>query len=458
MISVVEERKRKNIKSREKKPGVKRRKKDEFSRTKRRVLTRRGVVWLGQTCNLRCHFCYFLDRVSIKEHPEHPFMSLEKAKKMCFTLVDFYKNNAIDIQGGEPTIYPHIYELVRYCSEIGLLPTLITNALVLSRRKSCERLKESGIRDLLISIHGLKDTYDQTVGVPGAHAKQMRALEHLQELAIPFRFNCVLTKMTLPQLNQIADLARQTKCRVVNFIAFNPFEDQQKQGKRSRDNVPRYSQVKPFLTEALDLLAEAGIESNVRYFPLCMVEDRHRKVVYNFQQLPYDIHEWDYASWSWTGMVSQRTKEGDTSSVISLEEATYQPLSYPGPLKHAASAAKRLVLRFPRLREPAEALHRKLSRAVHQNRFSADKGEYLHQLYRANGIMRATRHCNYLYSSQCKRCAVRQICDGFHGDYAAIFGTDEATPISSEIEVSDPLYYISEQEKVVEVEDYEWAL
>ena len=72
--------------------------------------------------------------------------------------------------------------------------------------------------------------------------------------------------------------------------------------------------------------------------------------------------------------------------------------------------------------------------------------------------MRATRHCNYLYSSQCKRCAVRQICDGFHGDYAAIFGTDEATPISSEIEVSDPLYYISEQEKVVEVEDYDWAL
>ena len=385
-------------------------------------------------------------------------MSLEKAKKICLALAEFYKNKAIDIQGGEPTIYPHIYELVSYCNEIGLLPTLITNALVLSRRKSCERLKESGIRDLLVSVHGLKETYDQTVGVPGAHAKQMLALEQLQKLDIPFRFNCVLTKMTLPQLNQIADLAVQTNCRVVNSIAFNPFADQQQQGKRSRENVPRYSEVRPFLSEALDLLEEAGIESNVRYFPLCMVEDRHKKTVYNFQQLPYDIHEWDYASWSWTGLVSQRTKAGDTSPVISLEESTYQPLSYPGPLKYAAGAAKKVVLRFPRLREPAEALHRKLSLTVHRNRLRTDNGEYLHHLYRANGIMRATRHCNYLYSPQCKRCDLRQICDGFHGDYAAIFGTDEAKPICSETKVSNPLYYISEQKKIVEAEDYGWAL
>ena len=86
-------------------------------------------MWLGQTCNIRCHFCYFLDRINATDHPEHPFMTIDKAKQICSTLVDFYGNNAIDIQGGEPTLYRHINELVEHCRKIGLLPTLITNAI-----------------------------------------------------------------------------------------------------------------------------------------------------------------------------------------------------------------------------------------------------------------------------------------------------------------------------------------
>ncbi len=89
-----------------------------------RKLTRRGILWLGLTCNLRCHFCYFLDRIEDPAYPEHAFMSLEKAKAICRTLVDTYGNKSIDIQGGEPTVYPSIYQLVEYCARIGLSPTI----------------------------------------------------------------------------------------------------------------------------------------------------------------------------------------------------------------------------------------------------------------------------------------------------------------------------------------------
>ena len=47
----------------------------------RRVLTRRGIISLGQTCNLQCYFCYFRDRRSDANHPEHEFMSMEKAER-----------------------------------------------------------------------------------------------------------------------------------------------------------------------------------------------------------------------------------------------------------------------------------------------------------------------------------------------------------------------------------------
>ncbi|MBL7202909.1 MAG: radical SAM protein [Desulfobacteraceae bacterium] len=392
-----------------------------IEKTTRRILTRRGVLWLGQTCNLRCHFCYFLDRVRAKNHPEHPFMNLDKAKQICSTLVDTYGNNSIDIQGGEPTIHPDINALVRHCRDIGLMPTLITNAIVLSRKEKCQRLRDAGIRDMLISVNGLGETYDTISGVRNGHKRQMAALDNLRETGIPFRFNCVLAKSILPDLTEVARLAIESGARVMNFIAFNPFEDQQKNG-RSFENVPSYMEVSGPLTNSLDLFIHAGVECNVRYYPPCMVEDRYRKYLYNFQQLPYDLHEWDYASWSWTGQQPQRMRDGHVTPVVSLREANTWSRQFGNREEY----------------------------------MEADIG--IDDEYRHSAFIRAREHCAYQYAPQCGTCSVKNICDGFHGDYASLFSADEAHPVDLGGEVDDPLYYIREQEKVVEEEDWDWAL
>ncbi len=281
--------------------------------TQEKLLTRRGVMWLGQTCNIRCHFCYFLDRINDKEHPEHAFMDLDKAKAICHDLRYKYGNTSIDIQGGEPLIWHHIYDLISYCKEIGLYPTLITNGIPLFKKQVVQRLKDAGLRDLLISVHALGPNYDDIVGMQGGSEKQLVGIENCRELGVPFRFNAVLSMKAIPQYEDIARLAVEKGARAVNFLAFNPFEDQAKEGKRSIENVPSYSQVAAALNKALDILDAANIEANVRYFPICMVEPRHRKSIYNFQQLPYDSHEWDYDSWTWTGDQPQRMKWGDPS-------------------------------------------------------------------------------------------------------------------------------------------------
>jgi hypothetical protein len=48
---------------------------------------------------------------------------------------------------------------------------------------------------------------------------------------------------------------------------------------------------------------------------------------------------------------------------------------------------------------------------------------------------------------------VKAICDGFHGDYAELFGSAEARPIHLGRKVSNPLYYIKEQVKIYEPEE-----
>ncbi len=411
-----------------------------FSHTTRRSITRRGVIWLGQTCNLRCQFCYFIDKINDKNNPEHPFMGLDKAKEICSTLVNYYGNNAVDIQGGEPTLYKGIYNLIAHCRDIGLLPTLITNGLLLDDIKKCQKFKNAGLRDFLISIHGLDDVYDSIVGVKGAGKRQIKAVKNFQQIGVPFRINCVVSKSVINQLPYIAELAILTQARVVNFIAFNPFADQAKGGKRSCANVPQYSEIKTSLSTALDMLEKHDIEANVRYFPLCLLEEHQRKFIYNFQQLSYDIHEWDFASWNWTGLKPQRTKEGNISPPLPLSSSRWM-LYLKKPAKY-----------FANLPTVGPILYKT------QQLLTSPKISSSTKLYRQIALNHSQIHCRYVYGKKCKKCKIKDICDGFHGDYADIFGTEDVQPVALDMKITNPLYYIFKQKKIVESEDVDWAL
>lgn len=412
-------------------------------KTKKRVLSQRAVMWLGQTCNLRCYFCYFLNRIADSKHPEHDFMSIEKSKEICSKLRYHYGCTAIDIQGGEPTIYPGILDLIKHCREIGLIPTLITNGLHLAKPGVLEKFKEAGIRDFLVSLHGIGDIHDEVVCRKGAYEKIITAIERMAELGIPFRFNCTMSKPVVPIMPQIAEKAIMYGANAVNFIAFNPFEDQET-GIRTHDNVAKYGEIKPKLTEAMDKLDAAGIEVNVRYLPLCFAEQRHRKNFYNFQQLPYDHHEWDYQSWLWTGMQPQRQDETELVPVFRI-----------------GRGSRRIYCQDPhKLRDwHRDTIQGKLFFAVQRTvgvLEQAIRGKDF--VYRREAQMRAKNDLHYQYHEACSQCHVKGICDGFHGDYANLYGTDEAKPITDVPKTEDPLFFINDQDKVVEHEDKSWAL
>ncbi len=416
-----------------------------LKKTKKRVITRRGVLWLGQTCNQRCYFCYFINRIEDRNHPEHAFMTLDKAKQICKTLREVYGNTAIDIQGGEPTIHKNILELTQYCHDIGLYPTLITNGLVLAKPGEVAKYRDAGVRDFLVSLHGIGDAHDEVVGVKGAYDKIIRAIESMREEGVPFRFNCTMTKPIVPVIPQVAQHAIDYGANAVNFIAFNPFGDQQT-GHRRSDTVARYSEVAETLTKALDMLEEAQIETNVRYLPYCIGEARHRKSFYNFQQLSYDTHEWDYQSWAWTMLRPQMMQPGPLMP----------PFMLGGPYGRVLQQVDPIYVRDHAQRNPIKQGIKFAGQRVLSKIMQTVRGKDV--IYREEAMVRASKNCQYKYHDACKKCAARKICDGFHGDYADFFGTEEAVPIADIPETNDPLFYIKNQEKVVEPEDESWAL
>ncbi len=261
-----------------------------------RALTRRGVLWIGLMCNLRCIFCYDKQFKHKKILKWIPFDAEKGIKPVLSKFKFFYKNNHVDIMGGEPTLYPEIFQLLNYCKTIDLDVTIITHALKLSKIETVKKYKDAGINDFLISFHGLDKVANNLFGIDKLDITkyQLKALENLAECNIPFRFNVILTKYNLEQLAKIAEICLQFGGSVINFINFNPYFEWSK-----ISNIPfqvKVTEVASRLKDIIKFCNTNGLEINVRYVPFCVMKG-YEAHIYTDYQLPYDVHEWDFNSW-----------------------------------------------------------------------------------------------------------------------------------------------------------------
>jgi len=103
---------------------------------------------------------------------------------------------------------------------------------------------------------------------------------------------------------------------------------------------------------------------------------------------------------------------------------------------------------FPRLRHivmrGSEQVLIRLANLMRQSHQSQNREQSYREFARA-----MARGTGYIYGPGCHRCDAATICDGLHGDYAALFGTEEVRPIKLGFRVTDPTWYIRQQSKTV---------
>jgi MoaA/NifB/PqqE/SkfB family radical SAM enzyme len=256
-----------------------------------RQLTRRGVLWVGLHCNVRCKFCYD-ENVPAAQKEWVPLDQIEQAFEKFGRV---YGNEYVDLMGGEPTLHPKINEIVRGARRAGLKPTIITHGMGLERVDAVREFKAAGIHDFLVSIHAVGDLANSIHGAGSDNfGRQIRGLRNLREAGIPFRFNCTVIRDNLEHLPSVARLAVSEGARVLNFLTFNPYFEW-----AEMVDIPfqaRHSEAANYLREGIRVCEAGGVECNVRYMPLCTLRGFEKNVFTGFQ-LPYDTHEWDYNSW-----------------------------------------------------------------------------------------------------------------------------------------------------------------
>lgn len=156
-------------------------------------------------CNLRCAYCW-----QRKDHSHEMSLGefnayLAKAKNLNVGLMTFL--------GGEPMIWPHLYDALNACRKAHVLTDLTTNGTLLDM-ETIDKLGRSGLDYLNISVDGIKPT-DVT---RKNSIVQMETLEQLQrarkKYKMHFRINSVIYKNNFDQIQDLIEFAKKKNVQI----------------------------------------------------------------------------------------------------------------------------------------------------------------------------------------------------------------------------------------------------
>ena len=136
-------------------------------------------------CNMECANCY----LPFRHYPDLP------KEKVIDLIKRFTKPTEFRFIGGEPTLHKHLPEIVKVASDLGHRPTIATNGLRTANKKYLQKLKDSGLKTVYLSMTGFDDdnVYMITDKLKCAK-KKMKTLENVVELNLRLSIGCIIIK------------------------------------------------------------------------------------------------------------------------------------------------------------------------------------------------------------------------------------------------------------------------
>lgn len=126
------------------------------------------TIKLTNSCNLNCSFCSQGDAKNVCLDVDVVKQILDEAK--------LYGVYEIIYTGGEPLLYSHISEVLRYGKELGFHQILVTNGVNLEH---CIEEIIAYVDNIGISIHGNETVHDSIVGKVGTYRKVVSNIKRI---------------------------------------------------------------------------------------------------------------------------------------------------------------------------------------------------------------------------------------------------------------------------------------
>ncbi len=227
-------------------------------------------------CNERCIFC------PCSEEGTHDRPSLTYTE-ICRAIDEAIEKKQIEnvcLSGGEPSLHPDFFDIVKYISEKNLKFSLLTNAIKLSNPEFVEKLGlccDLKNADITIAFHShIPQKHDELTQHKDSFNLSLRGAMNLIEKGAKFSVKNNIVNYTYKDLPDYVDWVYQTFPENVTLLFANIDVNGVALKNKNLVNV-HFKESMPFLQAALDKVIEArekGNKRNVKIFttPLCLID------------------------------------------------------------------------------------------------------------------------------------------------------------------------------------------
>jgi len=150
---------------------------------------------ITKSCNLKCPIC-----ISNATETEKHRLSISKFRSII------EKNNfsRVTITGGEPTLHPDLFDMIRISSKKASNIIFSTNGILLKTIGKVF-MNFSNVT-LAISLHGPKEIHDKFVGFIGAYNRVIKCIQIAMANKIPIHVYSTITREILNSLEELCEI------------------------------------------------------------------------------------------------------------------------------------------------------------------------------------------------------------------------------------------------------------
>mgnify|MGYP004649906691 FL=1 len=169
-------------------------------------------------CNARCEHC----GSSCENKMADDEISAEELKKVLLDISKKYdaKDILLNVTGGEPLFRKDLFEIMDYANKLGYRWGMTSNGMLITD-EILNKMNETNMVTISISLDGMKETHESFRKVPGSFDKIIENIKKLQKVPSikVVQVTTVANKKNLKELEEVYNLMKELNViswRVVN--------------------------------------------------------------------------------------------------------------------------------------------------------------------------------------------------------------------------------------------------
>ncbi len=213
----------------------------------------RGLIRINGHCNMSCAFC-FVDRTV-------PDIELETLRDEIAKMARGGTRHLV-ISGGEPTIHPELPELLRFARSLGAFDVIEmqSNGVKCADLDYARELVAAGLNKVTFSLHSVDPEHsDRITRLPQAFGKTVRSIHNFRRLGVLTQIAHVITKSNYQELPETVRYLRREFPADGGHLSLCLAIAQGISDLVFQWVIPTFSEIKPYVSNALDFCLETGI-------------------------------------------------------------------------------------------------------------------------------------------------------------------------------------------------------